>query len=142
MPSLIVTPEHVFLHCHSTNALWTNVQSYINKMTNTTLRLAEDIKLFGLKWHTNIIHDTDVLNLLNWTLTIARPWAIHKSAVDYRTNQVVSLPEHLFSASVKMHLKFQHKYYKMQNKEADFASTWCIGHALATISNNQITFHL
>ena len=114
--------EHIFLHCQSTRTLWTNVQNYINKMTHNTIRLTDDIKLFGLPQNNNTIHDTDTLRLLNWTLTIAR-CAIHKSAIDYRTKQTNSLLENLFCASVKTHLQFQHKYHKMQNKEADFAST-------------------
>ena len=131
--------EHIFLHCRSTQTLWTNVQQYINKMTHNTLRLTEELKLFGLPQNNTTVHDPDTQRLLNWTLTTAR-CAIHKSAVDYRTKQITSLPENLFSASVKTHLQSLHKYYKMQNKEADFASTWCIGSALATVRDTKIFF--
>ena len=133
--------EHIFLHCQSTRTLWTNVQNYINKLTHNTIRLTDDIKLFGLPRNNNTIHDTDTLRPLNWTLTIAR-CAIHKSTVDYRTKQTNSLPENLFCASVKTHLQFQHKYYKMQNKEADFTSTWCKGSALAIVNDTKIIFQL
>ena len=133
--------EYLFIHCQFTQTFWTNIQNYINKMTHSTLRLTDNIKLFGLTRHNTTIHDTDTLNLLNWTLTIAR-CAIHKSAVEYRTKQIHTSPDDLFLASVKTHLKFQHKYYTMQNKEADFISIWCIGSALASINNHKLIFHL
>ena len=133
--------EHLFIHCQFTQTFWTNIQNYINKMTHSTLRLTDNIKLFGLTRHNTTIHDTDTLNLLNWTLTIAR-CAIHKSAVEYRTKQIHTSPDDLFLASVKTHLKFQHKYYTMQDKEADFISIWCIGSALASINNHKLIFHL
>ena len=133
--------EHLFIHCQYTQTFWTNIQNYINKITHNTLRLTDNIKLFGLTRHNTITHDTDTLNLINWTLTIAR-CAIHKSAVEYRTKQIHTSPDDLFLASAKTHLKFQHKYYTMQNKEADFISIWCIGSALASINDHKLIFHL
>ena len=56
--------EHLFIHCQFTQTLWTSIQNYINKMIHNTLRLTDNIKLFGLTQHNTIIHDTDTLNLL------------------------------------------------------------------------------
>ena len=137
----IENTEHLFIHCQFTQTFWTNIQNYINKMTHSTLRLTDNIKLFGLTRHNTTIHNTDTLNLLNWTLTIAR-CAIHKSAVEYRTKQIHTSPDDLFLASVKTHLKLQHKCYTMQNKENDFISIWGIGSALASINNHKLIFHL
>ena len=69
-------------------------------MTNNTLKLTDTIKLFGLTRTSNIIHDKDTLNLVNWTLTTAR-CAIHKSAVNYRTKQIITSPQELFAALLR-----------------------------------------
>jgi len=73
--------EHIFLQCPSTTVLWTIVQSYIDKLTNNTLKLDDCMKLFGLphKKHNNI--DKHTQHLINWSLTIPR------SAVDYKQTQ-------------------------------------------------------
>ena len=138
---IIENIEHVFLDCPTSLSLWTKLQTYIDKMTNTTLRLTDDVKLFGLTRTNNIIQDKDTLNLVNWTLTTAR-CAIHKSAVDYRTKQTDTSPQELFVASVKAHITFLYKYSKLKQKEDIFTSTWCIRSALASLHNNKLTFHL
>ena len=133
--------EHIFLHCPTSLSLWTSVQTYINKMTNNTLQLTDTIKLFGLTRTSNIIHDKDTLNLVNWTLTTAR-CAIHKSAVNYRTKQTITSPQELFAASVKAHIKFIYKCSKLQHNEEAFVTTWCRGSALASLNNNKLVIQL
>ena len=131
--------EHIFLHCPATTPLWTSVQTYINKLTNNTLNLDDNMKLFGLSRHRHNTMNTRTYHLINWLLTIAR-CAIHKSAVDYRTRQEISKPEDILLASIKAHLKFQFKAYKLKGVVNDFASDWCLGLAFATIRNNTIVF--
>ena len=50
--------EHLFIHCQFTQTLWTSIQNYINKMIHNTLRLTDNIKLFGL---THIIPSSTTL---------------------------------------------------------------------------------
>ena len=78
------TIDHIFLQCPSTTTLWTTVQTYIDKLTNHSLKLTDHMKLFGLSHPRHIHLDQRTQHLINWLLTIAR-CAIHKSAVDYRT---------------------------------------------------------
>ena len=132
--------EHLFLHCPTSIQLWTKLQSYFDKMTNNKLQLTDSIKLFGLTQPNNIIHNKDLLNLVNWTLTTAR-CTIHKSAVNYRTKQIITSPQERFSASVKAHIAFTHKYSSCQQDDT-FTSTWCIGSALASLNDNKLVFHL
>ena len=110
-------------------------------MTNNTLRLTDNHKLFGLPQNNNVIHDKDVINLINWTLTTAR-CAIHKSAVDYRTKRVKTSPKDLFAASVKAHITFLYKYSKLVHNADIFTSTWCLNSALASLHNKKLVFHL
>ena len=133
--------EHLFLHCPTSISLWTRIQTYINKMTDNALQLNDNIKLFGLTRTNNTIHNTDTLNLVNWTLTTAR-CAIHKSAVNYRTKQMDTSPHDLFTTSVKAHISFTYKSSKLKQSEKIFTSTWCIGSALASLNNNKLAFHL
>ena len=133
--------EHIFLYCPSSVSFWTKIRTYIDKMTNNTLRLTDNHKLFGLPQNNNGIHDKDVINLINWTLTTAR-CAIHKSAVDYRTKRVKTSPKDLFAASVKAHITFLYKYSKLVHNADIFTSTWCISSALASLHNKKLVFHL
>lgn len=133
--------EHLFLQCPTSISLWTHIQPYIYKMTNNTLQLNDNIKLFGLTRTNNIIRDKDTLNLVNSTLTTAR-CAIHKSAVNYRTRQVNTSPQELFTASVKAHINFIYKCSKVQQNEKLFKDIWCIGSALASINDNKLVIHL
>ena len=110
-------------------------------MTNNTLQLTDTIKLFGLTRSSNIIHDKDTLNLVNWTLTTAR-CVIHKSAVNYRTKQIITSPQELFAASVKAHIKFIYKCSKLQHNEEAFVTTWCRGSAIASLNNNKLVIQL
>ena len=48
---IIENIEHLFLHCPATLPLWMTVQTYINKLTNNTLNLNDNTKLFGLSRH-------------------------------------------------------------------------------------------
>ena len=90
--------EHSFLQCPSTIILWTTVQTYIDKLTNNTLKLDDYMKLFRVphKTHNDIKKCTQ--HLLKWLLTIAR-CAIHKSGVNYRTRQTNTKPEDLLQVS-------------------------------------------
>ena len=133
--------EHLFLHCPTSISLWTRIQTYINKMTDNALQLNDNMKLFGLTRTNNTIHNTDTLNLVNWTLTTAR-CAIHKSALNYRTKQMDTSPHDLFTTSVKAHISFTYKSSKLKQSEKIFTSTWCIGSSLASLNNNKLAFHL
>ena len=133
--------EHIFLECSTSFSLWTKLQTYIDKMTNATLRLNDDVKLFGLARTNNVIQDKDILNLVNWTLTTTR-CAIHKYAVDFCTKLTNTSPQELFVASVTAHITFPYKHSKLKHKEDVFTSTWCIRSALASLHNQKLIFHL
>ena len=81
------------------------------------------------------------LDLVNCTLTLAR-WAIYKSAVNYRTKNLIYEPEALFKALVRSHLHFQYKLYKLRQTQYYSPYHWCLGQAFAKVENDTLIFTL
>ena len=82
------------------------------------------------------------VDLVNWTLTVAR-WAIHKSAVNHRVRNMAIPPEALFRASIlKSHFQFQYKLYVARHTQYYFPYHWYIGETFAKIGNDNLVFTL
>lgn len=73
-----------------------------------------------------------MIDLLNWTLTIAR-CSIHKSAVNFRVRGEHTQPNALFNAAVKGHIRFQYEVYKSRDLEDQFVLDWCLGKDYANL---------
>ena len=54
------------------HTFWKNTYPSLNTNKQGALQLNDNIKRFGLTQTNNAIHNTDTLNLVNWTLTTAR----------------------------------------------------------------------
>ena len=132
----------------SVNAAWSSFNSVcprkvpqgyvgaiLNKLTAGSIALNEPIQLVGYpKQRHDPLSDRSI-NLLIWTLTMAL-YAIHKSAKECRFGNTNLSPLTIFKALVKAHLKYQYKLYKFRHTQFYFPYDWCIGDALAKISNN------
>ena len=81
------------------------------------------------------------INLLNWTLSMAKA-AIHHSAVDYRLHHITTSPITLFKASVKSHINYQYKISKLRQQLYYFNLDWCIHDTYASVTNNTLVFNL
>ena len=118
------------------------IQSYVNQLTSNKLFVNTTIKLLGLVKRNNDTLEQTTVDLLNWTLTVAR-WAIHKSAVNYRVRNMAIPPEALFRASiVKSHFQFQYKLYVARHTQYYFPYHWYIGETFAKIGNDNLVFTL
>ena len=82
-----------------------------------------------------------VNNLVNWSVPIAR-YAIHRSAVDFKSRSEVTSVVAIFRAVVKAHIHFQCKIYSYRGKQPKFLQVWCIGQAFANVENNRLVFKL
>ena len=69
-------------------------------------------------------------------------YAIQKSATECRLGNRNLSPLTIFKGSVKVYLKYQYKLYKLRHTQFYFPYDWCIGDALAKISNNTLLFIL
>ena len=74
-------------------------------------------------------------------LTLAR-YAVHKSATEYQLHAINTSPIIIFKASVKAHLQYQYKLYKLLLTQYYFPYDWCIREASAKVSNNALVFTL
>ena len=133
--------EHVLTGCAATNPLWNQVQPYVDKITNSCLRITNQIKLLG--WFpSNQKHTPQkVIDLVNWVLCVAR-FAIHKSAVNFRTRNETTPMVSIFRALVKCHLNFQFKLHMMRDKMTEFQELWCLNSALARVEAQKLSFTL
>ena len=137
----IDTLEHAVLDCNAVSNFWNQIQKYVDKITDRTLTLTPQVKLFGKVKTKNDTLTPRTLDLVNWTLTLAR-WAIYKSAVNYRTKNLTYEPEALFKALVRSHLRFQYKLYKLRQVHYYFPYHWCQGQAFAKVENDTLIFTL
>ena len=134
--------EHAMLDCPTVDNFWKQLQAYVDKITNQRLTLTTQVKLFGKVKTRNDALGPRAIDLVNWTLTLAR-WAIYQSAVNYRLqNDLTFSPEALFKALVRSHLRFQFKLYKARHTQYFFPHNWCIGQAFAKIENDNLVFTL
>ena len=74
--------EHAMLKCPTVDNLWSQIQAYVDKMTDQKLTLNTQVKLFGKMKTKKDPLGPRLIDLINWTLTLAR-WAIYKFAVNY-----------------------------------------------------------
>lgn len=123
------TIQHAMVDCPIVDKFWNEIQVYVDKITNNMLTLTTHIKLFGRIKRKDDPLGSRTIDLVNWTLTLAR-WAIHKSAVYYRMQNLSYLPETLFRIMVKLHLLFQFKLYVSRHTQYYFPFHWCFGEAL------------
>ena len=134
--------EHAMLECPTVDNLWSQIQAYVDKITDQRLTLNTQLKLFGKVKTKNDPLGPRTIDLINWTLTLAR-WAIYKSVVNYRLQKDLTFsPEALFKALVRSHLCFQYKLYKSRHMQYNFPFHWCIGQAFAKIENDNLVFTL
>jgi len=133
------TLEHALLDCPTVVNFWSKIQEYIDKITDHKLSVSTKIKILGRCKKENDNLEPRSLDLVNWTLTLAR-WSIHKSAVYYRVRNMTILPETLFKAMVKSHLQFQYKLHLCRHTQYYFPYHWCIGEDYAKIENNTLVF--
>ena len=135
------TLEHAMVDCPTVDKFWNEIQAYVDKITNNMLTLTTQIKLFGRIKRKNDPLGSKTVDLVNWTLTLAR-WAIHKSAVCHRVQNLSYLPETLFKTMVKSHLLFQFKLYMSRHTQYYFPFHWCLGQAFAKVDNGSLVFTL
>lgn len=135
------TLEHTLLDCPTVENFWSKIQAYVDKITNNMLSLTTQVKLFGKVKTKDDPLGSRKIDLVNWTLTLAR-WAIHKSAVNYRVRNLNFQPDTLFRARVKSHLCFQFKLYMSRQTQYYFPFHWCLGEAFAKVENGSLVFTL
>lgn len=135
------TLEHAMLDCPIVDNFWNEIQAYVDKITNKALSLTTQVKLFGKVKTKNDPLGSRTIDLVNWTLTLAR-WAIHKSAVNYRVRSLTFQPEIIFRAMVKSHLRFQFKLYMSRHTQYYFPFHWCLGEAFGKVENGSLVFTL
>ena len=96
--------EHAMLECPTVDNLWSQIQAYVDKITDQRLTLNTQVKLFGKVKTKDDPLGPRSIDLVNWTLTLAR-WAIYKSAVNYRLQKDLPFsPEAFFKALVGSHI--------------------------------------
>ena len=135
------TLEHAMLDCPIVDNFWNEIQAYVDKITNKALSLTTQVKLFGKVKTKNDPLGSRTIDLVNWTLTLAR-WAIHKSAVNYRVRSLTFQPEIILRAMVKSHLRFQFKLYMSRHTQYYFPFHWCLGEAFGKVENGSLVFTL
>ena len=121
----IENSEHVSTVCASTNPLWIQVQSYVDRISNSCLRITNHIKLLGWIPSNQVHMPQKTIHLVNWVLCVGR-FAIHKSAVNFRTGNETTPIVSIFRAFVKSHCNFQFKLQMMTDKMTEFQELWCL----------------
>ena len=92
------------------------VQVFIDKITGRSLNLTTKIKLLGWIPEDSIELSKNVINLVNWTLTIVR-FSIHKAAANFRIHKEVTPILPIFRAITKSITRFQFKIYELKGKQ-------------------------
>ena len=133
------TLEHALIECPSIEHFWKQIQVYVDKLTDHKLSITTQLKMLGIVKRENDALGQRIVDLVNWTLTVAR-WAIHKSAVSHRVRNMTIPPEAIFRATVKSHLQFQYKLYLSRHTQYYFPYHWCIGETFAKVENDTLIF--
>ena len=133
--------EHLLVDCITLDVFWSQVQIYVDKITNSRVIISNCVKLLGWIPGEKEKVPTKIVDLVNWSITIAR-YAIYRSAVDFKSRSEVTSVPAIFRAVVKAHIRFQYKLYFHRGKQQEFLKVWCIGQALANVENNQLAFKL
>ena len=117
------------------------MQIYVDKITNSSVIISNYVKLLGWIPGEKEQVPTRIVNLVNWSITVAR-YAIYRSAVDFKSRSEVTSVVAIFRAVVKAHIRFQYKIYSYRGEQQEFLQVWCIGQAFANIENNRLVFKL
>lgn len=86
------------------------VQVFVDKITGRSVSLTTKIRPLGWIPEDGIQLSKKVINLVNWTLTIAH-FSIHKAAVNFRVHKEVTPILSIFGAIIKSIIHFQFKVY-------------------------------
>ena len=113
--------------------------AFIDKLKQNNLPLITDVKLLGKIHKPSDPFNKRSMDLVNWTLTVAR-YAIFQSAVYHRKDNQTMPPEAIFTASIKSHLRFQFRLFLLRRSQNNFQDLWCIREAFAKVLNNNIVF--
>ena len=132
--------EHALLECRVVNDFWGYVEQFIRKLSENKLVLSPALKMLGKVPSANDPVNSRAVALINWVLTLAR-CTICKSATHLRMDNACVLPEAIFSANIKAHLKYQFSLYSSSNLGHLFPTDWCIGNAFAKVENNRLVFN-
>ena len=133
--------ENLLVDCVTLDVFWSQVQIYVDKITNSSVIISNCVKLLGWIPGEKEKVPTRIGNLVNWAITIAR-YAIYRSAVDFKSRSEVTSVPAIFRAVVKAHICFQYKLYFHRGKQQEFLKVWCIGQAFANVENNRLVFKL
>ena len=131
--------EHVLTDCAATSPLWNQLQSYVDRIANSCLRITNRIKLQGWISSNQKHMPQKVIHLVNWVLCVVR-FSIHKSAVNFRTRNETTPMVSIFRAFVKCHLIFQFKLHMMRDKMTEFQELWCLNSTLARVEIQKLIF--
>lgn len=133
--------EHLLVNCITLDVFWSQVQIYVDKITNSSVIISNYVKLLGWIPGEKEQVPTRIVNLVNWSITVAR-YAIYRSAVDFKSRSEVTSVVAIFRAVVKAHIRFQYKIHSYRGEQQEFLQVWRIGQAFANIENNRLVFKL
>ena len=136
------TIDHLPLHCPTLRPFWSTVKQYVEDISDGKIPLTDQIILFGLQLRKSNVHSRSKIHLINFLLDIAR-YAIHKSAVEHRLNNVTLPVQAIFKANVKHFILQDFQYYiKQKVHNIFFPFTWCINNTIVSVVNDGLQFHL
>ena len=135
------TIDHLILHCPNLRPFWSTVGQYVSDISDATIPLTDQIILFGLQLRKSNVHSRSKIHLINFLLHIAR-YAIHKSAVEHRLNNVTLTVQTIFKATVKHFISHDYQLQKAKGTQYLFPFTWCINNTIVSVVNDRLQFHL
>ena len=133
------TIEHAFLDCLPIMNFWAFVQTFVNRILGSNQTLQRHTKLLGKVGRRGGPLSKQQVDLLNWTLSVAR-YSIHTSIVQHRAHQTTVTPEALFKSAIKAHLRFKFKLSCIRQNLESFRTTWCLGEVFARVDANRLVF--
>ena len=97
--------EHLLVDCITLDIFWSQVQIYVAKINNSSVIISNYVKLLG--WIPGEMEKVPrrIVNLVHWSVTIAR-YAICRSAVDFKSPSEVTSVVAIFLAVLKVHIHF------------------------------------
>ena len=133
------TIEHAFLDCLPIMNFWAFVQTFVNRILGSNQTLSRHTKLLGKVGRRGGPLIKQQVDLLNWTLSVAR-YSIHMLIVQHRAHQTTVTPEALFKSAIKAHLRFKFKLSCIRQNLESFRTTWCLGEVFARVDANRLVF--
>ena len=116
------TIKHAFIDCLPIMNVWAFVQTFINRILGTNQSLSRHTKLLGKVGRRGGPLSKQQVDLLNWTLSVAR-YSIHTSIVQHRAHQTTVTPEALFKSAIKAHLRFKFILSCIRQNHESFKTT-------------------